>query len=160
MVLDWFNHHLVIFLFREQLELVYLKLMKKTSLTLLYIGGGLMLLGGIGDQFINELLDVHKQYLGNPEPSALYSRVQSLLLLMLHSLGGGLISAGISILALTHFAVRNGERWAVWTVLLVAFVAQGFNGYGMYAAGSHYWYPLVLLCIITLGVIMTLVRKD
>lgn len=128
--------------------------MKKVSLILLYTSGFLMLLGGIGDQFINELLEVHKNYLGNPEASDLYNRSESLILLMLHSLGGGLMAAGVSILALTHFAVRKGERWAVWTILIIAFIAQGFNGYGMYMAGSHYWYPLMLLLIVTAGVLL------
>ena len=128
--------------------------MKKLSVILLYVVGGLMLLGGIGDQFINELLDVHKEYLGNPEPSELFDKSQSLLLLMLHSLGGGLIAAGVGILAITHFAVRKGEGWAVWTALLIAFIAQGFNGYSMYRAGSHYWYPMLLLTIAAIAGVM------
>ena len=133
--------------------------MKQVTIKLFYFTGSLMLLGGIGDQFINELLDVHKTYLGNPEASQLYARVESLILLMLHSLGGGLIAAGVAILALTHFAIRKGEQWAVWTALLVALIAQGFNGYGMYFAGSHYWYPMVLLTVAIIAGILYLISK-
>ncbi len=128
--------------------------MRKLSIVLFYLAGFLMLLGGIGDQFINELLDVHRAYLGNPPESALSTKAADLILLMLHSLGGGLMAAGISILALTHFAVRKGERWATWTVLLVALIAQGFNGYGMYMAGSYYWYPVMILVITVLGFVL------
>ena len=64
---------------------------------------------------------------------------------MLHSAGGGLMSAGVSMFALTHFGLRKGQYWAKWTFLIVAFIAQGINGYGMYSAGSHYWYPILVL---------------
>lgn len=135
--------------------------MKKLSVILLYVAGSLMLLGGIGDQFINELLDVHKDYLGNPGASELFVHSEQLILLILHALGGGLMAAGVSILALTFFAVRRGERWAVWTILAVAFIAQGFNGYGMYKAGSHFWYPALLLGVVATGVILNLLcNKD
>jgi hypothetical protein len=43
--------------------------MRKASLTLLYLGGALMLIGGLGDQFINQLLEVHRVYLGEPPNS-------------------------------------------------------------------------------------------
>jgi hypothetical protein len=79
---------------------------------------------------------------------------------MLHSLGGGLMACGVAILAITHYAIRKGERWAVWTVLIIAFIAQGFNGYGMYAAGSHYWYPILLLSIVALGTLLNLMKKE
>ena len=121
--------------------------MRKASIILFYTAGTLMLIGGIGDQFINKLLDVHQQYLGNPEPSEFMTKAESLLILMLHSVGGGLISAGVSMLALTHFGIRNDLKWTVWTTVAVAFIAQGFNGYSMYSAGSYYYYPLAILIL-------------
>jgi len=72
--------------------------MRKVSLILLYTSGALMLIGGIGDQFINQLLDVHLKFLGNPGSSDLFLKAQDLMMLMLHSVGGGLISCGISML--------------------------------------------------------------
>lgn len=117
-----------------------------------------MLLGGIGDQFINSLLDVHRHFLGNPPDSELMYKTESLVLLMLHSLGGGLMAVGVSILALTHFAVRKGEQWGKWTILIIGLIAQGFNGYGMYLAGSHYWYPMLVISVMLMGVL--LFRKE
>ena len=134
--------------------------MNKLSIILFYVVGGLMLLGGIGDQFINELLTVHKAYLGNPPTSELYEKAQGLILLMLHSLGGGLMAAGVAILALSHFAVRKGEVWASWTILILALMAQGFNGYGMYKAGSYYWYPLLIILIVVMAHSLRLLSKD
>ena len=128
--------------------------MQKTALILLYLAGILMFIGGFGDQFIHGYLDVHLAYLGNPESSELLSRAESLSMLMLHSVGGGLMSTGVSMLALTHFGIRKNHAWAKWTVLIIAFIAQGLNGYGMYSAGSHFWYPILVLAVTLAGVLM------
>ena len=127
--------------------------MRTFSLTLLYASSILMFLGGVGDQFINQLLDVHLEFLGNPEQSELLSKSEDLLLLMLHSLGGGLMSCGIAMFALVHFGIRNNQAWAKWTFLIIAFIAQGFNGYAMYSAGSYYIYPLMILVLVLVGII-------
>lgn len=129
--------------------------MNKIGIILLYTASILMFIGGLGDQFIFNYLDVHLQYLGNPEVSDLFTRAESLSMLMLHSAGGGLMSAGVSMVALTHFAIRKDEEWARWTYLIVAFIAQGINGYGMYSAGSHYWYPMIVLFVAFLGFLLT-----
>ena len=126
--------------------------MKKLSLILLYTSGALMLIGGIGDQFINQLLDVHLKFLGDPESSDLFLKAQDLMMLMLHSVGGGLMSCGVSMLALTYFGIRKNQDWAKWTVLIIAWIAQGINGYSMYSAGSYYYYPVAILILVTIGV--------
>ena len=126
--------------------------MKKLSLILLYTSGALMLIGGIGDQFINQLLDVHLKFLGDPESSDLFLKAQDLMMLMLHSVGGGLMSCGVSMLALTYFGIRKNQDWAKWTVLIIAWIAQGFNGYSIYSAGSYYYYPVAILILVTIGV--------
>lgn len=113
-----------------------------------------MFIGGLGDQFIFHYLEVHLNYLGNPEASELLQKAESLSMLMLHSAGGGLMSAGVSMFCLTQFAIRKGQTWAKWTFLIVAFIAQGINGYGMYSAGSHYWYPIAVLTIALMGFLL------
>lgn len=110
-----------------------------------------MFIGGLGDQFIWAYLDVHLNFLGNPENSVLLMKAEKLSMLMLHSAGGGLMSAGVSMFTLTHFAIRKGQSWAKWTFLIVAFIAQGINGYGMYSAGSHFWYPILVLVFAAAG---------
>ena len=128
--------------------------MKKTALSLLYISSVLMFIGGLGDQFILNYLEVHLNYLGNPPDSDLLRSAESLSMLMLHSAGGGLMSAGISMFALTHFAIRKNQSWARWTYIIVALIAQGINGYGMYSAGSHYWYPILVLSLALFGFLL------
>ena len=113
-----------------------------------------MFIGGVGDQFINQFLDVHLKFLGNPENSPLLKKAESLSMFMLHSAGGGLISAGVSMFALTHFGIRNNQPWAKWTFLIIVWVAQGINGYGMYSVGSYYWYPIFLIALSTLGIFL------
>ncbi|MDW3209977.1 MAG: hypothetical protein R8N23_08925 [Reichenbachiella sp.] len=136
--------------------------MRKIGIPLLYISSILMFIGGLGDQFIFSFLDVHLKYLGNPENSELLQKAQSLAMFMLHSAGGGLMSAGISMFALTHFGIRNEQSWAAWTFIIIAFIAQGFNGYGMYSAGSHYWYPILVLAfaLIGFGLVKTRSRNE
>lgn len=112
-----------------------------------------MFIGGLGDQFIWAYLDVHLNFLGNPENSDLLRNAEELSMLMLHSAGGGLMSAGVSMFALTHFGIKKGQSWAKWTFIIVAFIAQGINGYGMYSAGSHYWYPMLVLAFALVGVL-------
>ena len=134
-------------------------IMNRFALSLLYLSGVFMFIGGLGDQFIREYLDVHLAFLGYPEPSELLERSGQLSMLMLHSAGGGLMSAGISMLALTHFGIRKNQAWAKWTLLLVAWIAQGINGYGMFSAGSYYWYPIIVLGLSTLGVVLYPIQK-
>ena len=113
-----------------------------------------MFIGGLGDQFINQLLDVHLNFLGNPPESELLTKSENLLLLMLHSVGGGLMGCGVSMFALTHFGIRKNQNWAKWTFLIIAWIAQGLNGYGMYSAGSYYYYPIAVLILATIGVLL------
>ena len=134
--------------------------MNKIAIIVLYISSALMFIGGLGDQFINQFLDVHLKYLGNPEISDLFKKAESLSMLMLHSAGGGLMSAGVSMFALTHFAIKKNQQWAKWTFLIVAWIAQGINGFGMYSAGSHYWYPILVLGLATLGIIFYKTEKN
>lgn len=125
--------------------------MRKIGISILYASSILMFIGGLGDQFIFNYLEVHLNYLGNPEYSELLRKVESLTMLMLHSAGGGLMCAGISMFALVHFGIKTNQSWAKWTFIIVALIAQGINGYGMYSAGSHYWYPVLVLILALIG---------
>jgi hypothetical protein len=128
---------------------------RRYGISLLYLSSALMFVGGLGDQFIWQYLDVHLDYLGNPPDNVLLNKSESLSMLMLHSAGGGLMSTGIAMFALTHFGVRSSQPWALWTILIIAFISQGINGYGMFSAGSYYWYPLIVLFVTFIGFIIT-----
>ena len=69
------------------------------------------------------------------------------------------MSAGVSMFALTHFGIRKGQSWAKWTFIIVAFIAQGINGYGMYSAGSHFWYPIGVLIFALAGTLLFKIKS-
>ncbi|WP_338394977.1 hypothetical protein [Fulvitalea axinellae] len=83
---------------------------------------------------------------------------ENLILLMLHSVGGGLMACGVGMFVLVHYGIRKNVAWARWSFLLMAWLAQGFNGYGMFMSGSYYFYPVLVLFIATTGIF--LYRKE
>lgn len=83
--------------------------MRRTGLLVLYLVATAIALGGVGDLTIRALLEVHKRFLGTADVPAATS---SLVLHLLHALGGGLVGIGIASFALVHFAVRRGEGTA------------------------------------------------
>ncbi len=127
--------------------------MRKFGLALVYLASALIALGGLGDQFIVEFLDVHHAYLGRPDPGPLLERAEGLLLLMLHVLGGGLMASGVACLAMTHFALRQGHGWALPAIGITALLGEGFNAYGMYRVGSYWVYPVTVLSLLFVGLI-------
>lgn len=121
---------------------------------LLYTAGILTFLGGLGDQFITHYLDVHLNFLGSPEPSDLLGRSERLSMLMLHAAGGGFMSTGVAMTALTHFGIRRNQNWAMRTYVAIALISQGINGYAMYVAGSVYGYAIAVLLIALSGIFL------
>ena len=128
--------------------------MRKIGLIVLYTASIFTLMGGLGDQFINNYLDVHLNFLGNPVESDFFRRSEKLSMLILHAAGGGFISTGLAMFSLTHFGIRKGLLWANWTFIIIAFISQGINGYAMYMAGSHFWYPLAVMALATSGILI------
>ena len=127
---------------------------RKLSLILLYLGGSLLAIGGIGDQFISNLLDVHMTFLGDPLPSPLLERAEALIMLMLHVVGGGLMASGVACLFIIHFALRKGQRWAKGAIFVIAILSEGWNAFGMYSAGSYWMYPVSVLAILFGGLLL------
>ena len=104
--------------------------MRCTGWLILYVVATAIALGGVGDLTIRALFEVHKRFLGTADVPA---ATTSLILHLLHALGGGLVGIGIASFALVHFAVRRGERWALWTMLAAVVASEGANAVGMYA---------------------------
>jgi len=129
-------------------------MMRKIGLILLYAASIFTLIGGLGDQFINNYLDVHLNFLGNPVQSDLLRRSEKLSMLILHATGGGFMSTGLAMLALTHYGIRKGLQWANLTFIFIAIISQGINAYVMYMAGSYFWYPVAVLAIALSGILI------
>jgi hypothetical protein len=100
---------------------------------------------------------VHKRFLGT---TAVPAPTTSLILHLLHALGGGLVGIGIASYALVHFAARRGDRWALWTMLAAVVASEGANAVGMYAVGS-FWYVSVTFIVLTaIGVTLVVAAKS
>jgi len=100
--------------------------MRRAGLSILYVVATAIALGGVATTY--------RRFLGTADVPA---ATTSLFLHLLHALGGGLVGIGIASFALVHFAVRRGERWAVWTMLAAVVASEGANAVGMYAVGSY-----------------------
>ncbi|HVV52761.1 MAG TPA: hypothetical protein VHO06_24080 [Polyangia bacterium] len=123
----------------------------------LYAAATAIALGGAGDLTIRALFDVHKRFLGAADVPA---ATTSLILHLLHALGGGLIGIGVASFALVHFAVRRGERWALWTMLAAVVASEGANAAGMYAVGSFWYVPVAYIVLTAVGVTLLVGAKS
>ena len=127
---------------------------QKLALILIYTGGSLIAIGGLGDQFIFGLLDVHLAFLGNPSPSPLLENAEALIILMLHVVGGGLMASGVACVFITHFALTKGQNWAKYAIFIIAILSEGWNAFGMYSAGSYWMYPVSVLVLLFGGLFL------
>lgn len=111
----------------------------RLSLGALYLVSGLVLLGGIGDLFITELLDVQRAFLSGGGAHPVSPPAARGFLEVLHAMAGGLIGVGSAGLLLVHFGLRRGHRWAGLALGLSIGFAEGANTVGMLRLGSPFW---------------------
>jgi hypothetical protein len=117
---------------------------------MLYVVSSAIALGGAGDLTIRRLFAVHTRYLQDGNGGEISARTSSLVIHLLHALGGGLVGVGLAALALVHFGVRRGERWAGLAVLAAVVPSEGMNAAGMWAVGS-YWYVSAAYLALAVG---------
>ena len=130
--------------------------MRRAGLIILYFVAIAIALGGVGDLTIRALFDVHKRFLGTADVPA---TTTALVLHLIRALGGGLVGIGLASLALVHFGVRRGARWALWAMLAAVIASEGANAVGMYAVGS-FWYVSVTYIVLTaIGVTLVVAAK-
>ena len=132
--------------------------MRRVGIVLLYVVASAIALGGVGDLTVRQLFAVHTRYLTSGGATTIPAETSSLVIHLLHALGGGLIGIGLASLALTHFAVRRGERWAAWTILVAIVVSEGMNAVGMHATGSYWYVSVAYIAIAATGVVLVLAR--
>jgi hypothetical protein len=82
------------------------------SLALFYAASALVLLGGLGDLAITELLDAQVAMLSGGGAWPITPPAERTFLTVLHAMAGGLVGVGASGLVLTHYGIRRGHRWA------------------------------------------------
>jgi len=131
--------------------------MRRAGLLILYVVATAITLGGIGDLTIRALLQVHTRFLGTAD---LPVAATSLILHLLHALGGSLVGIGIASFALVHFAVRRGQRWALWTMLATVVASEGANTVAMYAVGSFWYVSITYIVLTAVGVTLLVAAKS
>jgi hypothetical protein len=130
--------------------------MRRTGLALTYLVALAITLGGVGDLTIRHLLGVHIRYLTSGGVSSISPETSSLVLHLVHALGGGLVAVGVAALALVHFGLRRGQRWAGFTALTAIVSSEGSNAIGMYAVGSYWYVSVTYVVIAAVGIALTL----
>lgn len=111
----------------------------KLALGLYYLVSGLVLLGGLGDLTITELMDAQRDFLSGGGTYPISPAAEHSFLELLHAMAGGLIGVGASGLLLTHFGIRTGHRWAAIAVLVAILCSEGANTLGMLRLGSPFY---------------------
>ena len=128
--------------------------MRRTGVLILNVEAAAVALGPWG--YADPLYGLYDDGVFADVPAA----TTSLILHLLHALGGSLVGIGIASFALVHFAVRRGERWAMWTMLAMVVASEGANTVGMYAVGS-FWYVSVTYIVLTvIGVTLLVAAKS
>jgi hypothetical protein len=123
--------------------------MRRAGVGILYFMSIAIAFGGVGDVTVRALFDVHLRFLGVTEVPA---ATTSLILHLIHALGGGLIGIGVASFGLVHFAVRRGEKWAAWTMLAAVTASEGANAVGMHAVGSFWYVSVTYIALTAIGV--------
>jgi len=130
--------------------------MRRAGLIVLYVVAIAIGLGGVGDLTVRALFDVHKHFLGTADVPA---TTTALVLHLVHALGGGLIGIGLASLALAHFGVRRGARWAPWAMLAAVVASEGANAVGMYAVGSFWYVSVTYIALTAIGVALVVAAQ-
>lgn len=112
---------------------------RKLALALYYVVPLLVLLGGLGDLVITELLETQRAFLSGQGAYPISPPAERAFLAVLHAMAGGLVGVGAAGLMLTHFGIRAGHRWAAVALLIAILCSEGANTVGLYLLGSPFY---------------------
>jgi hypothetical protein len=104
---------------------------RRTGLVLLNVAGILVILGALYDLLVPGAPANHLHYLG-AAAGQLDPRYVQLDVAILRSIGGCLLSIGVTTLVLANGPIRRGESWARWAVVILVGVSEGNNAYRMF----------------------------
>ena len=112
--------------------------------------GILVILGALYDLLVPGAPANHLHYLGLGA-GQLDPRYAQLDVAMLRSIGGCLLSIGVTTLVLANGPIRRGESWARWAVVILVGVSEGNNAYRMFPFDSPWYGPLGFALITVAG---------
>jgi hypothetical protein len=118
------------------------------------LGAVAMILGGVGDQLVRDLLPAHLALLGSPGGSV-SPQVASVVLALLHTVGCALIASGIAILILLRQLRLSGDPRFAIAAGLVVLLAEGANAFHMHQLGlGLFVVPLTILLLVAAGLLL------
>src|SRR4051812_43374681 len=126
-------------------------MMWKIGMGLLYVAGSLVVVGSMYDLFVPSLPANLLAYQGVTQ-ATIDTRVATLDLGLLRALGGCLLAIGATALVLVHGPIRRGERWGLFTLVMLGGGAEGVNSYQMARFGAPFYAPLTYVAIMLVGV--------
>ena len=128
---------------------------QKIGRIMLNVAGVLVILGALYDLVVPSVRANHLAYLG-AKADRLDPRFAELDLAMLRSIGGCLLAVGVSTIVLANGPVRRGERWSLWTAVLLVGLAEGNNAYRMFPFKSPWYGPLGFVVLALVGVVLAM----
>jgi len=126
---------------------------RNVGLRILNCAAILVMLGGCYDMLMPSVPSNLLSYL-EVTKAEMSPHLSSLLLGLLRALGGCLLAIGITALLIINGAVRRGERWAAWTLLILIGLSEGINASQMWRFGSPYYAPLAFVALTVVGVML------
>jgi hypothetical protein len=125
--------------------------MRSAGYRIAQAGAVLMILGGIVDLSVRELLPHHVAALGSMTGSV-PGEAERLVLALLRALGSALVAAGFAVLILLHAGREGGKRLPFVAAAVVAVLAEGPNAWGILSTGSAlFWAPLSFMLLVVGG---------
>ncbi len=123
------------------------------ALILLNCAAAAVLMGSCYDMFMPGVRDNLLDYLGMTR-AEMSPRFTTLLLDIFRSLGGCLLAVAVTAFVLINGPVKQGERWASWTVLILVGLSEGINSTQMWRFGSPWYWPLIFVAMTLVGVLV------
>ncbi len=116
--------------------------------------------GGIGDFVLTMNTSVipesHQKFL-KVSASEISDNLQLLDAAFIRSIGGTLIAIAIAALALLYLPIRQGNKFSLFTLVLIITISEGNNSYQMYKIDSqYYFYTLSCVVLTWIGAILWL----
>lgn len=118
-----------------------------------------MMLGGCFDMLIPSVPSNLLGYLGAVKADV-SAQLSSLLLGLLHALGGCLFAIGMVAIFMINGPVKRGERWASWALVILIGISEGVNASQMWRFGSPYYGPLAFVALTIVGIVLLPNRSE
>lgn len=124
----------------------------------------LILLGGIADLIytssVETIIPAHLDYL-NISDEEVSPELKNLDLAFMRGIGGFLVAIGVGGLVILYSSVKNGNKLALWGILLMITIGEGNNTLQMFLLDSpFYTMPLFYILLLWTGAFLWLLAPQ